>query len=283
MEDFSDDNEDVLTFQVDSLQEIDSLGMPVGMSGPSDRTHGLNSLASQIQSFNFSALDNSSTYQGIPVKNVNLSVFLAGPQANLELIVMVFLGTGYVNFGNETFRVQSGTLKFNIKISDWQFCGMGNENCTSSTNQKETGQYLDLQLSIKSMAEPEEVEDEERQGSNKEAICEDDPNEMDDDCPRIFNMGGNSEMVLNKVVLTGTNDYVAFPPGFPKFVSTGMTKSFSFRIPKFNNTCIIDPSVNVGAPTRNQQGGGAGGGHNAAESLHFFSFLLLLSMLIVHY
>jgi len=77
---------------------------------------------------------------------------------------------------------------------------MGNENCTSSTNQKETGQYLDLQLSIKSMAEPEEVEDEERQGSNKEAICEDDPNEMDDDCPRIFNMGGNSEMVLNKVV-----------------------------------------------------------------------------------
>lgn len=117
MEDFSDDNEDVLTFQVDSLQEIDSLGMPVGMSGPSDRRHGLNSLASQIESFNFSALDNSSTYQGIPVKNVNLSVALAGPQANLELMVMVFLGPGKVTFGNETFRVQSGTLKFNIKVS----------------------------------------------------------------------------------------------------------------------------------------------------------------------
>lgn len=84
-------------------------------------------------------------------------------------------------------------------------------------------------------------------------------------------------------VLTGNNEYVAFPPGFPKFVSTGMMKSFSFRIPKFNNTCIIDPSVNLEAPIRNQPGGGAGGGHNAAESLHFFSFLLLLSMLIVHY
>ena len=117
LEDFSDDNEDVLTFQVDSLQEIDSQGRPVGMSGPSDIRHGLNSLASQIESFNFSALDNSSTYQGIPVKNVNLSVSLAGPQANLELMVMVFLGVGNVNFGNETFRVQSGTLKFNIKVS----------------------------------------------------------------------------------------------------------------------------------------------------------------------
>lgn len=117
MEDFSDDNEDVLTFQVDSLQEVDSLGIPVGVSGSSDRTHGLNSLASQIQSFKFSALDNSSTYQKLPVKNVNLSVFLAGPQATLELMVMVFLRAGDVTFGNETFRVQSGTLKFNIKVN----------------------------------------------------------------------------------------------------------------------------------------------------------------------
>ena len=117
MEDFSDDNEDVLTFQVDSLQEVDSLGIPVGVSGSSDRTHGLNSLASQIQSFKFSALDNSSTYQNLPVKNVNLSVFLAGPQATLELMVMVFLRAGDVTFGNETFRVQSGTLKFNIKVN----------------------------------------------------------------------------------------------------------------------------------------------------------------------
>lgn len=50
--------------------------------------------------------------------------------------------------------------------------------------------------------EPEEVDDAERQASNKAPICgdEDDPNEEDDDCPKIFNMGGNAEMVLNKVV-----------------------------------------------------------------------------------
>lgn len=77
--------------------------------------------------------------------------------------------------------------------------------CISRTNQNEIGQYLDLQLSIKSSAEPEEVEEEERQGSNKEAICvDDDPNEPDDDCPKIYNMGGKAEMVLNK----GVGNYV---------------------------------------------------------------------------
>ena len=115
-EDFSDDNEDILTFQVDSLQERDSAGNAVGLTGPSSRKHGVSSLASQIQSYTFSPLDNSSTYQGIPVKNVNLSVSLADPQAKLELIVMLFLRAGNVMFGNETFAVQSGTFKFNIKV-----------------------------------------------------------------------------------------------------------------------------------------------------------------------
>ena len=117
-EDFTDDNEDVLTFQVDSLQEIDAAGNPVGLSGSSSaRTHGLSNLVSQIQSYTFTQLENSTTYQGIPVKRVNLSVALAGPQANLKMIVLLFLRAGTIDFGNETFRVQSGTLKFNIEVS----------------------------------------------------------------------------------------------------------------------------------------------------------------------
>ncbi|KAL9988167.1 hypothetical protein ACROYT_G002575 [Oculina patagonica] len=287
-EDFSDDNEDVLTFEVESLQEIDAQGMPVGMSGgPSARSHGLSNLPAEIQKFTFSPLDNSSTYKGIPVKRVNLSVPLAGPQANLKLMVFVFLREGNIDFGNETFRVQTGTMKFNIEISDWNFCGMNNETCTNNNNQNEIGQYLDMNLSIKSMAEPEEVEDSEEQRGKKPAVCvdEENPDEMDDDCPRIFKMGGNSEMLLNKGVLTGNNEYVPFPPGFPKLVTTQTSKLFTFRIPRFNNTVLLDPSVNLGPITRNPPGGGggAGGGHNAAESLHFFSFLLLLSMFLAHY
>ena len=116
MEDFSDDNEGVLTFQIDSLQEIDSAGNPVGLTGPSKKKHGVSSLVSQIEKYTFTQLDNSSTYQGIPVKNVNLSVHLTGPNASVDLQVMLFLRDGNVTFGNETFSVKSGTFKFNIKV-----------------------------------------------------------------------------------------------------------------------------------------------------------------------
>ena len=46
------------------------------------------------------------------------------------------------------------------------------------------------------------MDDTERAQANKDPICvdPDDPNEQDDDCPTIYNMGGNSEMVLNKGV-----------------------------------------------------------------------------------
>ena len=31
-------------------------------------------------------------------------------------------------------------------------------------------------------------------------ICDDDPNDKDDDCPIVYNLGGNSKMALNKGV-----------------------------------------------------------------------------------
>jgi len=284
-EDFTDDNEDLLSFQVESLQEKNSAGTNVGVSGPSSQLwHGIKSLASQL--FNLSSLDNSSSYEGIPVKNLNLTTFLSGPQARLELMVYVFLGDGIIHFGNETFRVQKGTMKFNIKISDWQFCGAPGVSCLSQSSQQEVGQFLDLALSIRSQAEePEEVDDDQRTQANKPAICVDpnDPTEEEDDCPSIYNMGGNSEMLLNRGVETGNGDYVALPPGFPKFETLGTrNKRLIFRIPRFNNTVIIDPSVNVGAPNKDQQPGG-GGPKSAASSLQFFSLALLLSVFIVQY
>lgn len=115
-EDFDDDDE-MLTFQVDSMEEKDSNGNVVGLTGPTQKKHALPSLKNQIQKFTFSSLDNSTTYQGLPVKRINLSVSLAGPQANLEIQVVLFLRSGKITFGNESFNVRSGTFKFNIKVS----------------------------------------------------------------------------------------------------------------------------------------------------------------------
>lgn len=82
--------------------------------------------------FTFSALDNSTFYQGIPVKTINMSdTVLSNQQGNLRLVVMVFLSAGNVTFGNETFRVQSGTMKFNIEVGS---AGPSVLNFTQSKN-----------------------------------------------------------------------------------------------------------------------------------------------------
>lgn len=53
------------------------------------------------------------------------------------------------------------------------------------------------------------MDDEDRKKANKDAICQsndksgndvNDANDDSDDCPTIYNMGGDSEMLLNKGV-----------------------------------------------------------------------------------
>lgn len=47
-------------------------------------------------------------------------------------------------------------------------------------------------------------------------------------------------------VMTDDGNYISMPPGFPKFEIEEGEKKFVFRIPKFNDNVIVDPSVNVG-------------------------------------
>lgn len=110
---FREENKNLLTFQVDNTAEIDGQGSEVGKTGT--KKHVLNSLASQ--QFTFSKVDNVSYYQGIDViTSVNLSVFLSGPQATLDTMVLLFLQEGNVTFGNESLAVFKGTFVININV-----------------------------------------------------------------------------------------------------------------------------------------------------------------------
>ena len=57
------------------------------------------------------------------------------------------------------------------------------------------------------------------------------------------------------------DDPVDMPDPFPKYETQGSKKLFIFRIPRFNNTVLIDPTANMdgvaGEPTT---GGGGGDG-----------------------
>ena len=59
---------------------------------------------------------------------------------------------------------------------------------------------------------------------------------------------------------------VDMPDPFPKYETQGSKKLFMFRIPRFNNTVLIDPTANMdgvaGEPTIGGDGGGNGDGGN---------------------
>ena len=101
-----------LTFQVDSIAEVDQNGTEVGKAGA--QKHALNTLATQ--QFTFSAVNNVSYFQGLKVINVNLTATLSGVNAKLDIMLYLFLEDGNVNFGTETFKVFNGSLKFNIQV-----------------------------------------------------------------------------------------------------------------------------------------------------------------------
>jgi len=107
-DDFRDDNDDLLSFELDEIEEKDSDGNEV------DDKHSVDSFSDV--DFQFSRLNSNFKLQGVSTINVNLSTYLDDPKANLDIMVYLFRESGKITFGNETFAVQAGTVKFNIKV-----------------------------------------------------------------------------------------------------------------------------------------------------------------------
>lgn len=62
-----------------------------------------------------------------------------------------------------------------------------------------------------------------------------------------------------QILIDGKDEMM--PDGFPKFETQGSKKLFTFRIPKFNDTAVIDPTANVGG---SEGGGEVSGGDTTA-------------------
>ena len=74
---------------------------------------------------------------------------------------------------------------------------------------------------------------------------------------------------------------VDMPDPFPKYETQGSKKLFIFRIPRFNNTVLIDPTANMdgvaGEPTTG--GGGGDGGDSGTARLLLNVFALVFPLL----
>lgn len=108
-DDFEDTNDDLLTFELDDIKEKDDLDNDVA-----DDKHSVDSFK-DVQ-FQFSPVQTNDRSFGIPAINVNLTGRLEDADANVQIMVYLFRQAGSLTFGNETFQVQPGTVKFNIKV-----------------------------------------------------------------------------------------------------------------------------------------------------------------------
>lgn len=108
-DDFSDDNQDMLSFVLDGIEEKDADGNDVGLLEK-------HSVDFDSVDFTLSQVNTDSSLQGVRAINVNMSTDLDDPKSHLDIMMYLFREHGTVTFGSETFAVQAGMVKFNIKV-----------------------------------------------------------------------------------------------------------------------------------------------------------------------
>lgn len=166
-----------LMVTLDSIQEKDSTGNNVGTSGRFK--HSFKNFAGQ--KFNISALTDDK-YQNLAVKRLDCTTYLDTVGASLTVQIFLFREIGTVIQGDEVSHVSKGTLKFNIIIENWKFCGSNGVECRQG-KQLEYGEFIDFTMSIKG-SKVATKKDKSKRTSAKE-----------------FYLGGNSSVVLSEKVL----------------------------------------------------------------------------------
>ena len=138
-----------MTVNFDYIKELDNAGTAVGTTGSSK--HSINTFARE--SFTFATSGLKSHYQNISVKHTQFAATISGPGAKLTVDIYIFKGSGSVSTSkNETLEVKPGTIKFNIKLESWTFCGAG-DNCKKG-QKVENGSQVEFGIEIKGRGNP---------------------------------------------------------------------------------------------------------------------------------
>ncbi|PFX30904.1 hypothetical protein AWC38_SpisGene4291 [Stylophora pistillata] len=266
-QDYSEKNSNRIVIEFDSLQERNSGGNMVGKARK--KGHHFDSFAGQ--DFTFAGLKEV-TYQGLHAKNFNFSSFLSGPNATFTVLAYMFEESGNITFGNETSEMRKGMLKFNIQIDGWKFCSNSSDDCESA----DRGEFIDVALAVKSKGKPKFRSEEEKEkllkivrhgqhskhGEGTGSHDNDGAGEQEGSqeyrpkclkrwkykkCPKEFDIGGGSDMMLSSQVMV--DDVVMDMPGngdYPKYMEFRNKQKFIFRFPKAVSKIFYDPGLEVG-------------------------------------
>lgn len=148
----------------------------------------------------------------------------------LKLRTMLYNQSGTVGTETETWNVASGDIKFNIELSDWTFCNPCGDG---------TALYIDVGIEIK----------------GKDSIPKGN---------KTIDLGGATLELSNRVVIDGSE--INMPESYPQIETQGSKQLYVFRFPKFTNTVIYDPLLQLSA------------GHAYTFTWMYLVFLLLITI-----
>ena len=170
-----------IVVEFDEIKEKAENGDDVGKTGNPSQKHGFNTFASQ--QFEFSEVSDG-MFENISAKYFNFTASIASG-AKLTVDVYIFSKNGTFSLGGENTTVSEGSVKFNIRIDDWKFCGYSGVECKNESK-VEIGKYLDFTIAIKGKgASPEK-----KMGDGKRTTAEE------------YKLGGGSVVISNKVKYT---------------------------------------------------------------------------------
>lgn len=153
-------------------------------------------------------------FDGIEARKVSFEANIDGV-GELEMDAYIMLSDGVIESpSGEVWDVAIGDVKFNIEMSNWNFCSAENP-CGSSTV---SSGFIDLAVEV--------------QGNFSEP-------EQDDEDALIYNLGAVPMILSNQIEVDSVTD--AMPLGFPRLESNDEGSVFVFRFPAFDDYLEYDP------------------------------------------
>eukprot|EP00750_Incisomonas_marina_P017151 INCI19907.1.p1 GENE.INCI19907.1~~INCI19907.1.p1 ORF type:complete len:300 (+),score=72.24 INCI19907.1:364-1263(+) len=194
------------------VQELDDQGEAVGTSG--SVKHSVNSFASQT--FTTDIVTNSS-YGGLNATRISYDITLDNNIGNILVDTYLFTEAGNITLVNsddevvEVFEdVEVGTVKFNVAVTDWNWCGNQGYSCSQGQTDQ-VGDALKLTFTVK---QGTGEDDDEEAGTQDEDTSEDGPKQV---------QVGNAVLTLS--------DYISYDNGatFEELPSPATTSSTGIK------------------------------------------------------
>lgn len=149
------------------------------------------------------------TYQNVSVDEFTFSSHLQTPNGRalgkLEIRSMLIEQDGAMSTSAESWDVSKGDIKWNIKLSEWLW-DVGVD-------------ALELRLNIKG----------EKASGNSSSM--------------VHDLGGGTLQLSQRVEVDGVD--ASMPVGYPRVESEGSKDIYVFRFPKFVNTLVYDPVLQM--------------------------------------